>query len=189
MNDPTTRSVSGQPGLGRGGRLLGMDKDNAFQLVGLEPSDFAALFALSDAELQQRNARRVRATREHGFPCRISLEDASVGDELILLPYVHQPAASPYRASGPIFVRRSVAPRKRLAVGEVSEYVTRRVISLRGYDAEHMLHAADVAEGAAIKPRIAQMLADPKIAYIHVHNAKHGCYFCSVERVCARSKI
>lgn len=165
-----------------------MDQNNAFQLVGLEPADFAPLFALSDAELQQRNARRVTATSEHGFPCRISLEDARVGDELILLPYVHQPAASPYRASGPIFVRRGVAQRKKLAVGEVSEYVTRRVISLRGYDAEHMLHVADVVEGAAIKPRIAHMLAEPKVAYIHVHNAKHGCYFCSVERVPGRAR-
>lgn len=154
---------------------------DSFQLIGLDPAPFAALFALCDAELTRLQARRASATNYPGFPCRVSLEDAQVGDELLLLPYAHQPADSPYRASGPIFVRRGVAQR-RLAVAEVSDYVTRRVISVRAYDHEHMIRAADVAEGDAIKARIEHMFADPVVAYIHLHNAKHGCFFCRVER-------
>ena len=74
----------------------------AFQLVGLARDPFEHLFDVTDDELRKMAPYAV-ATESPGFPCRISLEDAKVGEELLLLPYVHQPASSPYRASGPIF--------------------------------------------------------------------------------------
>ena len=77
-----------------------------FQLIGLDPEQFGQLFDLSDSDLKARNIRRVRADADFGFPCRICLEDAQPGDELLLLPFQHQPAASPYQASWPIFVRK-----------------------------------------------------------------------------------
>lgn len=40
------------------------------------------------------------------FESLFSLEDAPVGEPVLLLPFVHQDSRSPYRASGPIFVRR-----------------------------------------------------------------------------------
>ncbi|WP_331716765.1 DUF1203 domain-containing protein [Stenotrophomonas sp. MMGLT7] len=51
-----------------------------------------------------------------GFPCRVSLEEARVGEELLLLHHMHQPAHAPYRAAGPIYVRRG-AVAARLAPG------------------------------------------------------------------------
>jgi len=66
---------------------------HAFQLVGLDHSSFEPLFDLSDEELSQRGAVRRYAVDTPGLPCRISLEDARNGEEMLLLPYVHQPAA------------------------------------------------------------------------------------------------
>jgi Protein of unknown function (DUF1203) len=77
---------------------------NSFKLVGLPFEPIAHLFALSDMELAACNARRIFATTKPGFPCRVSLADAEVGEELLLLPFEHQAASSPYMSSGPIFV-------------------------------------------------------------------------------------
>src|SRR3954471_13939286 len=118
----------------------------SFRLVGLEPSRFDALFALDDAQLREHHAVRVRADHSPGYPCRISLQDAEPGDELLLLPFEHQPAHSRYQASGPIFVPGG-ARRATLPPGELPPYVTQRLISLRAYDQRDMIVDAGVAEG------------------------------------------
>ncbi len=150
----------------------------SFQLIGLEPGQFEQLFDLPDSELNARNIRRVRADTDFGFPCRISLEDARCGDELLLLPFQHQPAASPYQASGPIFVRKG-SQRRRLPPGHVPPYVSRRQISLRAYDADGFIIAADVVEGTDVAERLTALFADPSIRYVHLHNARRGCFSCT----------
>lgn len=155
---------------------------SSFRLVGLDPVRFAGMFELDDAGLRSLGARRRVATASRGFPCRISLHDAAVGEELLLLPFEHLAEDSPYRASGPIYVRRGAQART-LAAGEVPEYVSARQISLRGYSARHLMVDAVVCDGADVATQIEAMFADPKIAYAHLHNARPGCYSCRVERV------
>lgn len=152
---------------------------HSFQLVGLGHEQFESLFQLTNEELKHRNAVRCIATKSPGFPCRISLQDAEVGDELLLLPHLHQPAASPYRASGPIFVRRGVRQRTQ-EVGDVPIYVSSRLISVRAYDAEHILVAARVCQGSVVAVEIEQFFNSEQVAYIHLHNAKQGCFLCQV---------
>lgn len=146
-----------------------------FQLVGLDPQPFAPLFELDDATLHARGLRRVTASADFGFPCRVSLEDAAVGQELLLLSYTHQPAPGPYHAAGPIFVRRG-AVQRRLPPGEVPPSVTRRLISLRAYDERHDIVAADVVDGSEVAARLAALFDTPAVRYVHLHNAKRGCY-------------
>jgi len=154
---------------------------NSFQLVGLPEQVFESLFDLSDEQLAQRGAVRVVATDRPGYPCRISLTDAEVGEELLLLPYEHQPANSPYKASGPIYVRRH-ATQRTLAVGEVPDYVRTRLMSLRAYNAAHMIVGADVCDGQVVAAEITRQFANPQVQYIHLHNAKRGCFSCLVRR-------
>lgn len=154
---------------------------HSFQMIGLDHAEFEPLFALSDQELAQRGAERRRATQRPGFPCRVSLEDASEGEELLLLPYLHQAADSPYRASGPIFVRRGA--RQRTLVSEVPGYVSTRLMSVRAYDARHMIIDATVCEGTLVGAEIERLFSNDLVAYIHLHNAKRGCFSCRVERV------
>ena len=153
-----------------------------FQLAGLSAAPFESLFQLSDAQLLSLGAVRCVATEPHAFPCRVSLQDAAVGAEVLLLSYPHQSAASPYRASGPIFVRRG-ARRRELAAGVVPPYVTRRLISLRAYDADHMMIDAAVCEGPAVAARLEHLFANPDVAYAHLHNARRGCFSCAAQRV------
>ena len=154
---------------------------SSFQLVGLSPSHFAPLFALFPEELSRLGAVRVKATSAPGFPCRISLADAEIGEELLLLPFEHQPENSPYRASGPIFIRIGAAQRT-LAIGEVPEYVSLRLISLRAYDRSHMIIAAEVSAGTEVGAEIKRQFENPLVSYIHLHNAKRGCFSCLVRR-------
>ncbi|MEO8310757.1 MAG: DUF1203 domain-containing protein [Caldimonas sp.] len=155
---------------------------SSFQIVGLSPGPFEPLYSLSAEELAARGIRRIRAATDSGYPCRVSLVEAEAGDELLLLPFEHQPGNSPYRASGPIYVR--VGARQRvIAAGEVPELVRRRQISLRAYDADHMIVNAEVCDGEAVGAEIERQLADPLVRYLHLHNAKRGCFSCRVERV------
>jgi hypothetical protein len=112
----------------------------------------------------------------------VSLEDAPVGAELLLLPYEHHPARSPYRASGPIFVRRDAKPSD-LPPGEVPPYVTRRLMSLRAYDASAMMIDAAVCDGAEVAAVLDRLFAEGAVDYVHLHNAKRGCFSCVASRV------
>lgn len=154
---------------------------HTFQLIGIDHRQFEPLFRLTDAQLRAHNAQRRIADRGPGYPCRVSLEEAREGEELLLLPYLHQPASSPYRGVGPIFVRRG-AEQRRLAPGEVSAYVTSRLISVRAYDAAHMMVAANVCDGSQVAQEITTQFRHDEIAYIHLHNAKRGCFSCQVVR-------
>jgi hypothetical protein len=153
----------------------------AFRLVGLAAESFSPLFALSDAELLERNARRVFAATKPGYPCRVSLADAEIGDELLLLPFEHQPASSPYKSSGPIFVRKGARPAQ-LGIGVIPEYVLTRLISVRAYDAAGFMTDAIVCGGTDAAATIQKMFARDEVAYIHLHNANRGCFSCQVVR-------
>ena len=151
-----------------------------YQLRGLEPAPFEKLFELDDEALAARGMRRMRSDQPVGFPCRVSLEDTPVGEEVILLPFNHQDSHSPYRASGPIFVRRGRTAAR--IVNELPSYLTLRPLSVRAYDAADEMVDADVVDGAAAEPLIQRYLARADVAYLHVHFARRGCYACRVDR-------
>lgn len=154
----------------------------SFVIRGLAADTFRPLFALDDAALATRGVRRVVADADVGYPCRVSLADAVAGETLLLLPYLHHDVAGPYRASGPIYVRETVADEPVVFQDEVPAVLSRRLLSLRAYDAEGMMRGADVVEGRVAQPAIERMLEDSRIAYLHVHNAKPGCFAARVDR-------
>jgi hypothetical protein len=154
---------------------------SSFRIHALPAETFAPLFALSETELRERGIRRVVADGRPVYPCRVSLEDAGGGDTLLLLPHEHHPVDTPYRASGPIYVREA-ATRAAPEVGAVPELLRGRLISLRGYDARGMMVWADVRPGTELEAGIAELFAMERIDYLHLHYAKPGCYACRVVR-------
>jgi hypothetical protein len=153
----------------------------SFQITALEPQRFARFFTMSDDELAGHRAVRLTATKRPGFPCRVSLADAEVGDDLVLVNYEHQAGASPYRAAHAIYVRKGVA-QARPAVGETPEVFRSRTLSLRAFDHRSMIVAADLVEGEGLGPALDRLLADPAAAYVHIHYAKFGCYAARADR-------
>jgi hypothetical protein len=151
----------------------------SFLIHGLDPARFAPLFALSDAELADRGARRVVADDSFGFPCRVSLADAAAGDELILLSYEHHATTSPYRGQSPIYVRH--AARERLVIAHrVPEVLAKRILSVRAYDSTGMLVSADLVDGRELAPVLDHRLRATATAYLQLHVARTGCFLCEV---------
>jgi len=151
-----------------------------FRYTGLDAQQFRDLFTLNDTELQSRGIRRVVADSKPGFPCRISLEDAAPGESLLLLPFEHQPADSPYRASGPVFVRESAI--QAYDSTQLPPVFAGRLLSVRAYDKAGMMVDADIIEGEKSEALFGQLLARDDVAYLQVHNAKRGCYAARVDQ-------
>ena len=152
-----------------------------FRITGLSPEPFRHLFGLPDAALAEHGAKRYAVPRVPGYPDRIELRDADAGETVLLLNYLHQPAETPYRASHAIFVREG-AEAAYDAIGEVPPALCSRVISLRGFGADHCIVDADLADGKELEAAIGRLFALPDVAYIQAHYAKFGCYAARIER-------
>jgi Protein of unknown function (DUF1203) len=151
-----------------------------YRIQGLNPAAFAPLFAMTDADLAAAGAVRVTATGP-GFPCRVSLADARAGEALILLNYISHDVATPYRSSYAIYVREDAAEAPSY-VDETPPVFEGRPLGLRGFDAGGMLTDAALALPGQADAKIRALFANPEIAYIHAHNAAHGCFSARIER-------
>lgn len=151
-----------------------------YAIRGLDPAAFAPLFALDDGELARRNARRVVAAASRGYPCRISLEDARAGEELILLHHTSHDVQTPYRSAYAIYVRKGA--RAACFVDSVPPVFEGRPLGLRGFDREGVLRDARLALPGEAEAAILGLFANSAIAYIHAHNAAHGCFAARVDR-------
>jgi len=152
----------------------------SFRVLGLSPDQFRPLFAMPDAELHELGARRVIAD-DPSMPCRVSMEHAELGEELLLLNFEHQPANTPYRATHAIYVRKT-ADRAFEAVDTVPEVLASRLLAIRAFDAQHMMIDAEICAGPQAAEMFERFLANPQTSYLHVHNARRGCYAARVER-------
>jgi NAD(P)-dependent dehydrogenase (short-subunit alcohol dehydrogenase family) len=125
------------------------------------------------------DAVRVVADEPHSYPCRRCLRDAEVGDTLLLLAYDPFLGESPYSGRGPIYVHESsCAP---FAGDAIPEQLTRRLLSVRAYDERHMLVDSDVTDGAQLEAVAERLLGTTGAAYLHVHNARPGCFAARID--------
>lgn len=152
-----------------------------YVISGLPVQPFQSLFGLDAAELRAHGVVRMTVDSNPGFPCRVSLEDAQVGESVLLLPWQHLEVNTPYRAGGPIFVRETARDHVRIR-NSVPEQQRSRLLSVRAYDAEGWMLDADVVEGTLLEALIPRFFGNECVAYLHVHNARRGCYACRVDR-------
>lgn len=157
----------------------------SFQVSGLPLAPFAPLFGASDTELARQDIVRRTADKSPGFPCRVSLMDAVPGETLLLLNFEHLSVASPYRSRHAIYVRE-YAEETKVAAGVVPEVLRRRLLSVRAFDSHGMMLDADVADGREVEGVFERMLERKDVEYLHVHNAKPGCFAARVDRYGAR---
>jgi hypothetical protein len=71
---------------------------------------------------------------------------------------------------------REHAKEYRPEVDEIPEVLGSRLLSVRAFDASGMMVAADVVAGLVAGRLIERQFADPAVAFLHLHNAKPGCY-------------
>jgi hypothetical protein len=149
-----------------------------YRITGLDPAPYKPLFGLSDEELAQRGIVRMTVT-DPTFPCRVSLVDRPVGEQVLLLNHVSHDVANPYRASHAIFVADAEPAEFVDAVPPVFE---KRVLSLRGFDKDGMMADALLTQPGEADAGIRKLLSNPDIQTIHAHNATRGCFSARIER-------
>lgn len=153
-----------------------------YRIEALPLASFTTYFAMSDAELGNVGARRWVADQPGRAPCRVSLRDADAGERLILVNHAHlTDPASPYRASGPIFVREAAVEAEPIE-GPAPQMLRRRPLSLRVYDRRNMMIEGEVIDGTGLDERLAYWFAQPGVAQVHIHFAPRGCYLARAVR-------
>ena len=152
-----------------------------FRVVALDAALFQNLYGQSAVSLAALGIVPYVVDRSPGFPCRVSLADGAVGERMLLLNFEHLGGHTPYRSRHAIFVRDG-ADRAVPEVGEIPAYLTRRLLSVRAFDAADMMIDADVVGGDDLEGSIEWLLGNPKTARLHVHTAKQGCYLAAIER-------
>lgn len=156
-----------------------------YLVTGLAPEPFLPLAGLGDAALAARGARRVIASADSGYPCRITLADARAGEQLILLNHVSHDVPGPFRHAFAIYLRVAALKAGQAAAryhDRPAPVFAGRPLALRGFAADGMLHAARLAAPGEADAAIRALFADPGVAYIHAHNAAHGCFAARIDR-------
>lgn len=151
-----------------------------YRIKGLDPAPYRPLFDLSDAELADRGVVRMEVTSPT-FPCRVSLTDRALGETVLLINHVSHDVANPYRATHAIFVTENDEPPADY-IDEVPPVFEKRILSLRGFDADGMMADAILTQPGEADAGIRKLFANPEIQTIHAHNATRGCFSAKIER-------
>jgi hypothetical protein len=146
-----------------------------YRVTGLSPESFQHLFGISEAELAANNMKRYIVDKAPGFPDRIEMRDCTPGETVLLLNHVCQTADTPYRAAHAIYIREGAVSQYN-TLGQIPEVMRVRLLSVRGFSEDGMIVDADVVDGHNLEPLIERLFENKKISYLHVHNAKRGCY-------------
>jgi len=155
--------------------------NSKFKINPLNKDVFSRFWRMSTPELNAIGAYLFNADECPCYPCRVSLTDAQVGERVLALSYEHHPQNSPYRATGPIFIRAN-AQTATLTDNEVPDMLKHRLLSLRGYNDKHLMIEAETMMGTDLEVGIAKQFSNSSVSYIHLHNAAPGCFNCSVTR-------
>ncbi len=153
----------------------------SFRFHALAQEQFTHYFSMSPEQLRQHRAVIQIVDKKPGFPCRVSLEDANLGERVLLTHFVHLPVDSPFRASHAIYVREGV-PTRSFALGEVPELFRTRQLSLRCFDADEMLIDACLSDGRDAESVLTEAMKQMRVAHVDVHFAKPGCFGARVTR-------
>ena len=154
----------------------------SFQIEALTAKQFSCYFSMSERDLAAASAYVFCSDQRPCYPCRVSLTDAEVGENVLALSYRHLAVSGPYDAAGPIFVREN-AVQARLEVNEVPEMLRHRLLSVRGYSKENLMIDAETIAGQSVERMLTRQFGNQQIEYIQLHNAGPGCFNCTVKRV------
>ena len=146
--------------------------------------------------LPQTVADHIRATMKDNFGheltkvklasralCRFCLHDGNPDvQKHILFSYMPvEQDKNPYAEVGPVYIHDTCDQYKNTSVFP-PDLKKRQYLTVRGYDAEQMLVAGVMSEGAAVEDAIDKLFDNKIIQYLHIGDATTGCYFLKVER-------
>lgn len=157
---------------------------SGFQCVAIDPA-VAERFRRTGLDDRGLPVKRMVATPEGGFPCRVCLRLARPGEEVLLGSYDLPKPQGTYWTPSPVFVHAEPCTPYD-GRDELAETVTANgLVSVRAYDRDGMClyDLGQVSAGADAGPPLARALADPRTDFVNIHTARPGCLLCRVERV------
>lgn len=145
------------------------------------PTDQVREFQAGGADANGQVPERKRAEGD-GNPCRHCLRMIPEGAGMLVLAYRPFPAPQPYAEVGPIFL--CADPCEAGDEAGLPEMLAAPDYILRGYgDDDRIVYGTGgVVATTAIPARAAELLADARVAYLHVRSARNNCYQCRIER-------
>lgn len=142
---------------------------------GLSPEPFVHFYEKSEEELAALGVIRMTVDSQPGFPDRIEMRDAAIGETVLLLNHESMDKPSPYRATHAIFIREG-AREQYEAKNTIPPVMSSRILSLRGFNADGMILDAEIATGAEVETAVKRLLANVDVVHVDAHNAARGCY-------------
>jgi hypothetical protein len=145
------------------------------------PTEIARHYQAGGADANGQVPERVLA-EGGGNPCRHCLRMVPEGAGMLILAHRPFPAPQPYAELGPIFLCADACERG--GGEEMPEILASPDYIVRGYgqDDRIVYGTGGVVPTAAIAGRAAELLADPKVAYVHVRSARNNCYQLRIDR-------
>lgn len=117
-----------------------------------------------------------------GTPCRHCLAMIPEGAGMLILAHRPFPAPQPYAEVGPIFL--CADPCAQGGGAALPAILTAPDYIVRGYGTDDRIvyGTGGVVATAAIPRRATDLLADPRVAYLHVRSARNNCFQCRIDR-------
>jgi hypothetical protein len=117
-----------------------------------------------------------------GNPCRHCLAMIPKGAGMLVLAHRPFPALQPYAEVGPIFL--CADPCDAGGGGDLPAMLASPDYIVRGYGADDRIvyGTGGVVSTGAIPARAGDLLADDRVAYVHVRSARNNCYQLRIDR-------
>lgn len=117
-----------------------------------------------------------------GNPCRHCLRLIPEGAGMLVLAHRPFPAPQPYAEVGPIFL--CAEPCEAGGGEDLPAMLAAPDYIVRGYGVDDRIvyGTGGVVATGAIPARAGELLADDRVAYVHVRSARNNCFQCRVER-------
>jgi hypothetical protein len=117
-----------------------------------------------------------------GNPCRHCLRMIPEGAGMLVLAHRPFPAPQPYAEVGPIFL--CAGPCAAGGGEGLPEVLAAPDYIVRGYGADDRIvyGTGGVVATDRIASRARELLADARVAYVHVRSARNNCFQCRIER-------
>lgn len=117
-----------------------------------------------------------------GNPCRHCLGMIPAGAGMLVLAHRPFPGLQPYAETGPIFLCADACPAGGGA--DLPAMLASPDYIVRGYGADDRIvyGTGGVTPTPGIAARAVQLLADARVAYVHVRSARNNCFQCRIDR-------
>jgi hypothetical protein len=123
----------------------------------------------------------VRETAGGTGPCRVCLQRFRVGEEeRLLFTYRPRGGEGTLGAPGPVFIHASECPQYRAATFPPDLYSL--PIVLEAWATGNRIPQARQVSGDQADTALAELFADPDVAFVHVRHGEAGCHIARVSR-------